>query len=353
MARHGQMRGHARPKNIKKTIFRILRYLGPYRLHLAVILFLVLISAGAQIASNYFLRPLINDYILPLAGQNDPDLSPLAGMLFVMGGVYLTGVFSTYAFNRLMVTVSSGALFSIRKKLFDHLQSLPIAYFDSHTHGELMSRFTSDTDALRDMLSQSLVHLLSSAITVIGVFVVMIIISPLLTGLVILVLPLMFFAVWFLGKKSGTYFSLQQKALGRVNSAVEELVSGQKVVKVFCRETQAKAQFAHANEELFGAARRAHTFASLLMPIMMNLSHLLYAVTAMGGAVLTVTGRMDIGGLASFLQYTRSFSHPLTHMSQQFNSVMHALAGAERIFAVLDETPEIDEIGRASCRERV
>jgi ATP-binding cassette subfamily B protein len=339
------MRGQARPKNIKKTVLRILRYLNPYRLHLAVILLLVLISAGAQIASNYFLRPLINDYILPLAGQTDPDLSPLAGMLMVMGGIYLVGVVSTYTFNRLMVNVSSGALFSIRKNLFDHMQSLPIGYFDRHTHGELMSRFTNDTDALRDMLSQSLVHLLSSVITVIGVFVVMIILSPLLTCLVVLVMPLIFFSVKILGKKSGEYFSLQQKALGRVNSAVEELVSGQKVVKVFCREAQAKAQFAYANEELFNAARRAHIFASMLMPIMINLSHLLYAVTAMGGAVLTVTGYMDIGGLASFLQYTRSFSHPITHMSQQFNSVMHALAGAERIFAVLDETPEIDEGG--------
>ena len=343
MARQGQIRGQARPKNIKKTVMRILRYLNPYRLHLAVILLLVLISAGAQIASNYFLRPLINDFILPLVGQKDPDLSPLVGMLTVMGGIYLIGVVSTYAFNRLMVNVSSGALYSVRKNLFDHMQSLPIGYFDRHTHGELMSRFTNDTDALRDMLSQSLVHLLSSVITVIGVFVVMIFLSPLLTCLVILVMPLIFFSVKILGKKSGEYFSLQQKALGRVNSAVEELVSGQKVVKVFCREAEAKAQFAHANEELFAAARRAHIFASLLMPIMINLSHLLYAVTAMGGAVLTVAGRMDIGGLASFLQYTRSFSHPLTHMSQQFNSVMHALAGAERIFAVLDETPEIDE----------
>lgn len=343
MPRHGQLREKSRPKDIKRTVLRILYYLNPYRMHLAGVLLLVLVGAGAQIASSYFLRPLINDFILPLVGQKDPDFSLLVGLLGRMGGVYLVGVFSTYAFNRLMVTVSSGALLSVRTNLFDHLQSLPIGFFDRHTHGELMSRFTSDTDALRDMLSQSLVHLFSSLVTVIGVFVVMLFLSPLLTVLVVLVMPLIFFSVKILGKKSGENFSLQQKALGKVNATVEELVSGQKVVKVFCREAQAKELFAQANEELFNAARKAHTFASLLMPIMINLSHLLYAVTAMGGAFLTVTGRLDIGGLASFLQYTRSFSHPITHMSQQFNSVMHALAGAERIFGILDAQPETDE----------
>jgi ATP-binding cassette subfamily B multidrug efflux pump len=343
LSRRGRLRAPARPKNMKKTILRTLGYLKPFRLHLAGVVALVLLSSAAQVISNYLLRPLINDIILPLAAQSSPSLAPLFEMLAVMGAVYLVTVISNYGFNRLMVTVSSGALLLIRKDLFEHLMTLPISYFDRHTHGELMSRFTSDTDALRDMLSQSLVNLVSSSVTVVSVFIMMTFLSPILTLLVALTIPVMFLAVKFLGKRSGRNFALQQKALGQVNSNVEELVSGQRVVKVFNREEAAKRHFSQINGELFESARRAHTFAAMLMPITHNISHIIYALTAMAGALLTAAARFDIGGLASYLQYTKAFTHPITHMSQHFNSIMHALAGAERIFQVIDEQSEIDD----------
>ncbi len=337
------MRRGGKPKNTGKTIRRIISYVGVYRKHLAAVILLVFASAGAQVAGTYFLKPLINNYILPFVGQQNPDLSEFIRMLAIMALVYSIGILSTLGYNRLMLTISAGTLYKIRTELFTHMQSLPIKYFDTHTHGELMSRYTNDTDAIRNMLTQSFVHMISSAVTVVGVFLAMCVLSPVLTLIVVLMLVIMVFVIKKLGSRSGMFFKQQQNAVGKVNGYIEEMIEGQKVVKVFCHESMSKEAFDTLNEGLFEAAKGANTFASMLRPIMGNLSYINYSITAIVGALLSIFAGMDLGSLASFLQYTRTFSQPITMMSEQLNSILMALAGAERIFEMLDEEPEKDE----------
>lgn len=337
------MRHGARPKNTKKTLRRILSYINEYRIHLIFVLFFVLISSGASIVGTFFLKPLINNYILPFVGQQNPDFSGFLLTIGIMALIYAVGALSTYVYNRIMLTISTSTLYKIRTEMYEHMQSLPIKYFDTHTHGELMSRYTNDTDALRNMLSQSFVNLISSAATVIGVFIAMCILSPILTIVVVLMLFVMIFIIGKLGAKSGKYFKEQQTAVGKVNGYIEEMIEGQKVIKVFCHEDNVKNDFRGLNEELFEASKGANTFASMLRPIMGNLSYIHYSITAIVGAALSITTGFDLGSLAVFLQYTRSFSQPITMMSEQFNAILMALAGAERIFNLLDEKPEIDE----------
>lgn len=332
-----------KPKNVGKTIKRILSYMKSYRIHLVLVLVLILISSLAQIASTYFLKPLFNDYILPFVGQENPDLSAFIRMLVIMGSIYAIGTLATFIFNRLMITIATGTLYKIRTDMFSHMQTLPIKYFDTHTHGDLMSHYTNDTDALRNMLSQSFVNLISSGITVIGVFIAMLILSPILTVVVVLMLVVMLFVISKLGAKSGKYFREQQMSVGKVNGYIEEMIEGQKVVKVFSHEKQTTQGFDQLNEELFEAAKGANSFASMLRPIMGNLSYIHYSITAIVGAVLSITTGLDLGSLASFLQYTRSFAQPITMMSEQFNAILMALAGAERIFALMDQASESDE----------
>ena len=341
MARHN-MQPVRKPKNAKATIGRILNYMKQYRLAVALVVMLVLVSSATSIAGTYFLKPLINNYIVPFIGQKNPDLSGLIQGVTAMAVVYAIGALSAYTYSRIMISVSTGTLLNLRKDLFNHLQTLPIKYFDSHTHGELMSRFTNDIDAIREMLSNTLTHLISSGVTVIGVFGAMLILNPVLTIIVILMLVLISQIIKVVGSKSGMFFRRQQQAVGRVNGYIEEMIEGQKVVKVFCHEDKAKAEFDQLNDELQKAAYGAHSFANVLMPIMGNLSYVHYALTAIVGSILTIYTGFDIGSLASFLQYTRSFSQPITQMSQQFNSILSALAGAERIFEVLDQNPETD-----------
>ncbi len=341
MARHN-MQPVRKPKNAKATIGRILNYMKQYRLAVALVVMLVLVSSATSIAGTYFLKPLINNYIVPFIGQKNPDLSGLIQGVTAMAVVYAIGALSAYTYSRIMISVSTGTLLNLRKDLFNHLQTLPIKYFDSHTHGELMSRFTNDIDAIREMLSNTLTHLISSGVTVIGVFGAMVILNPVLTIIVIVMLVIITQIIKVIGSKSGMFFRRQQKAVGRVNGYIEEMIEGQKVVKVFCHEDKAKAEFDQLNEELCNAAYGANAFANVLMPIMGNLSYVHYALTAIVGSVLTIYTGFDIGSLASFLQYTRSFSQPITQMSQQFNSILSALAGAERIFEVLDQKPETD-----------
>ena len=331
-----------KPKNPAKTIKRILHYMTGYRLLLVLVALFVVLSASAQVAGIYFFKPLINNYILPAVGKKNPDLSGFIRMLQLMGGIYLVGVVSTYAYSRLMLTISSKALYGIRMDLFTHMQALPIRYFDTHTHGELMSRYTNDIDALRDMLNQSLVQLFVSFLTVTSVFCAMLLLSPALTVLVVVMLFVMLFVVRKLAQKSGALFGKQQQRIGRINGYVEEMMEGQKVVKVFCHEAQAKAGFDEINEALCESAKDANTYANLLMPIMGNLSYIHYALTAVIGAGLSIGGGLDLGTLASFLQYTRSFAQPITQISQQFNSVLLALAGAELVFELMDVQPEAD-----------
>ena len=326
-----------KPKDAGKTIKRILTYLLDYKIHLVFVVIGIIFSSVASIAGTYLLKPVINNL------TSSADIPKLVRTLILMGTFYALGIIGTFMYNRLMLTISSGTLEKIRVQLFTHMQSLPIKYFDTHTHGELMSRFTSDTDTMREMLSQSIPQLFTSVISVIGVFTAMLVLSPILTLLVIAMLFLILAVIKKIGAKSSVYFKEQQREIGKVNGYIEEMIEGQKVVKVFCRESKVKDDFDVINESLCNAATSANTCANILMPIMGNLSYMHYAITAAAGAFLVIKGVIgDIGTIASFLQFTRSFSQPITQMSQQFNSVLSALAGAERIFEVLDEKSEDD-----------
>lgn len=334
----------AKPKNAGKTLKRIFCYMTEYKWQLIVVVLGISISAGAQIIGTSFLKSIIDEYIRPLSGNYNAELlQGFINTLLLMGGIYLLGVISAYVYSRIMVSVSTKTLYKIRAELFAKMETFPIKYFDTHTHGDLMSRFTNDTDTIREMLSNSVANFISSAITVTGVFIMMLLFSWQLTIVVIAMLFVMLKVIKTVGGKSGMYFKAQQVELGKVNGYIEEMFEGQKVVKVFCHEEAAKAEFEKLNNKLCEAATSANTFANILMPIMGNLSHLLYAVTAIIGGVLAVYGSISIGTVVAFLQYTRSFSQPITQISQQFNSVLTALAGAERIFSMIDEEPETDE----------
>jgi len=332
-----------KPGDAKKTLLRILSYMGVYRWQLILVVFCIIISSGAGVAGTYFLKPVINDYLLPFIGQKDVDLSGFISILCLMGAIYLAGAFSTYLYNRLMLNIATRTLKKVRTDLFSAMQTLPIKFFDTHPHGDLMSRFTNDTDTLREMVGMGIPQFISSTLSVTGVFIMMVVLSPALTILVLAMLVIMLFVVKIIGGKSGYFFKKQQQELGRVNGYIEEMIEGQKVVKVLSRETEIKDEFDELNNALCEAATNAHAFANVLMPIMGNLSYLHYALTAVVGGILSIMGWSDIGTLGAFLQYTRSFSQPITQISQQFNSILSALAGAERIFSLIDEMPEKDE----------
>ncbi|MBQ2697045.1 MAG: ABC transporter ATP-binding protein, partial [Clostridia bacterium] len=333
----------AKPREIKKTIGRVLSYLEGYRGRLVLVAFCLLVSSGSTIAGTYFLKPLFNTFLRPLKGQQNPDLTAFAQALTAMGALYLAGVVAVFLQNRIMLTVSTGALYRIRAELFAKMEKLPISYFDTHATGDLMSRYTNDMDTLRQMLSQSLPQFLTSCVTIVGVFVAMLLLSPLLTALMMAMMLLNLRIIKVLGGRSGRGFARHHRALGAMNGYIEEMMEGQKVVKVFCYEDKARAEFDRLNRRLAEAGTEAHTAASVLMPIMGNLSYLHYAVIAVAGSALAIGGGMDLGSVAAFLQYSRSFSQPITQLSQQFNTLLSALAGAERIFKLMDETPETDE----------
>jgi ATP-binding cassette subfamily B protein len=332
----------AKPKNAGKTFARLLRYLSNYKLQVVIIVIGLLVSAGAGVAGTYLLKPIINQ-IGEMVKTHSTDMTTFFSYLVTLALVYGFGALTTYVVNRLVVNVATGALEAVRVDMFNKLQKLPLKYFDSQTHGEIMSRFSNDTDALRDMISQGLPQLISSGITVLGVLVMMLVLSPILTLLVLVVFALMLLIVKKLGGKSALYFGKRQKSLATVNGYIEEMIEGQREVKVFCREKSVGESFDQKNEELRQSSTSAMTYAMILMPIMGNLSYALYAAAAAAGAALAIVGRADIGTLAAFLQYTRSFSQPLTQLSQLFNGFISALAGAERIFELIDSEPEVDE----------
>lgn len=343
----GPMGGHghgatAKPKNVGKTFARLLSYLKRYPFQLAAIIFGLLASAGAGVAGTYMLKPIINNIGDLLKGEST-DFTQFITYLVILAVIYACGALLNYLANLLVVNVSTATLEAVRNDMFTKLQKLPLRYFDSQTHGEIMSRFSNDTDALRDMLRQGLPMLITSGITVLGVLIMMVVLSPLLTLLVLVVFALMLLIVKKLGGKSAFYFGKRQKSLATVNGYIEEMIEGQREVKVFCREDHVSEEFEKKNEELRESSTSAMTYAMVLMPIMGNLSYALYAAAAAAGAALAIIGRADIGTLAAFLQYTRSFSQPLTQVSQLFNGFISALAGAERIFALIDSEPEIDE----------
>lgn len=354
----GGKHNSGKPQNPGKTIKRLLSYVAKSKGLLVVVFALVLISSLANIAGTYFLTPIINE-IGNLLETGSDDITTLIKYLVVLGIMYALGAAAQYLYSRVMLNISQGTLNILRRDLFDHLQDLPIQYFDTHTHGETMSRFTNDVDTIREAISQGLVQTVSSLVMVIGIFAMMVYISPALTCLIIAMLFVMLFVIKTVGGRSSRYFRKQQAAVGEVNGYIEELIEGLKVVKVFCREPKTKADFVDINNNLRKSATNAHTFASMLMPIMGNISYVNFTLSAAVGAfiILNVTttggvagfffggfaGTLTIGSLASFLQYTRQFSNPITQVSQQMNNILAALAGAERIFNIIDTEPEADD----------
>lgn len=338
------MHGPAKPKNAFATLKRIFSYMHGFKVFMVLSVIGIILSSGAGIIGTNLLKPIIDN--LDEAFESGIWAKTRFIQLVVsLAVVYAVGALSSLMYMRMMLKISTTTLMRIRNDLFCKMEKLPIRFFDKHTHGELMSLYTNDTDAIREMLSNSVAQFISSAITIVGVFASMLYFSWQLTILVVVMLFVIVKVIGFVGSHSGRGFIAQQKALGRVNGYIEEMIDGQKVVKVFCHEEKADEEFDRLNEELCEAATHANTFANILMPIMNNLSYLHYAVTAIAGGIMAVKGigGITIGTVVTYLQLTRSFSQPITQVSQQFNSVLTALAGAERIFAVIDEEPEADD----------
>lgn len=335
--RGGPMMGaFERPKHARKTVLRLLGYLKDRRLALLVTFVLMLLSSAGMLAGNYFLKPLINNYILP------GDFPGLARAGLVLAGIYLGSSFASYLQGQLLIRIAQKATNALRRELFIKMQSLPLKYFDARSHGDLMSRFTNDIDNVQQALEQSLMQLISSVLTFIGSVVMMLVLSPLLSVVTFLVLALMFFFSGRIAGMSRKNFQEQQKNLGNLNGYIEEMVEGLKVVKVFNHEADTVAEFKRRNEAYRQAAVRANFYAGVVMPIMGNLNNISYALTALFGGILTVMGRFDIGSLAAFLQFTRQLGFPVMQITNQLNTILAAMAGAERVFDVMDQEPEID-----------
>ena len=315
-----------------------MRYLGRYKAALCLVAVLLIISSACTVGGSYLIKPLINDYILP------GDFPGLAKMLTVMGCVYLVGAVCSFGYARIMVHVSQNTVARIRKDLFDKMQSLPLKYFDTHTHGEIMSRYTNDIETVSEALNNSFGSLISCTLNFLGTIAMMIVLSPLLTGITFIMLAVMLGVVKVIGGRSRRYFARQQAAIGAVNGYIEEMIEGQKVIKVFNHEEAAVAGFAGLNEDYRQAATRAQAYAGAMMPAMGNLSYINYAITCCVGAILAIGGgSFRLGDLGAFLQYTRQVSQPITQISQQVNTILAAVAGAERVFEVMETEPEVDE----------
>ena len=332
-------------KNPGKTLMRLLSYVwNYYKVECVFVAIGIAVSSLAAVAGNLFIKNLIDDYIMPFLSENNPSFAPLVRALLIMAGIYYIGTFATFLYARLMVNVTQGTLKRIRDDMFTHMERLPIKYFDTHAHGDIMSCYTNDTDTLRQMISQSIPQMLSSVITIVSTFISMIVLSIPLTLLIIVMVAVMVGAVRKIGSQSGKYFIRQQKDLGVLNGYIEEMMEGQNVVKVFCHEEETKKKFYELNDGLFDSAKNANIYANILMPVMANLGNINYVITLAVGSILAINGvgGLTLGALASFLQLTRSFNMPITQVSQQFNSIIMALAGAERVFDLLDEPVEED-----------
>ena len=330
--------GFQKPKNLKGTLVKLVRYLAEYKVWLAMVAVMLVLSSACTVAGSYLLKPLIDDYILP------GDFPGLARMLVLMGLMYLVGAGCSYGYARIMVRVSQTAVARIREELFEKMQKLPLKYFDAHTHGELMSRYTNDIETVSEALNNSFGSLISCTLNFTGTIVMMLVLSPALTLITFVMLFVMLQVVKAIGGRSRRSFMAQQKAVGEVNGYIEEMIEGQKVIKVFNYEETAKAEFRERNEAYRQAGTRAQIFGGIMMPIMGNLSYLNYALTCCIGAVFAIrTGAFGLGDLAAFLQYSRQVSQPITQISQQVNTILAAVAGAERIFEVMEAEPEVDE----------
>ncbi len=334
-------------ENPMKVLKRLLSYvLKEYKFLFVIVVICIFISSLSNVAGTLFLRNLIDDYITPLLNKTGAaDFGPLLKAILTISSIYLVGVLTNFIFNRIMIVISQGSLKKIRDDMFEHMETLPISHFDTHSHGELMSLYTNDTDSLRQMISQSIPQLLASVITIVSVFFSMIFLSIPLTIVQMIAISVMFYVIKVIGGKSGMYFGLQQRDIGKLNGYVEEMMEGQKVVKVFCHEEEAKLNFDKLNDSLCDSANNANKFANILMPILGNIGNMTYVLISIVGALLAISGfgGFTVGALAAFLQLTRSFSQTTGQASQQFNFIVMALAGADRIFKLLDEKSEVDQ----------
>ena len=342
-----KMRGDGRKaRNPKKTISRLLSYLEEYRSTMVVVVICIIFSAIAQAVSSASLGTLVDDYITPMLAQANPDYAPLLRFLGVLACIYLVGMFSSFLYNFLMVRVGQGTQKTIRDVMFSHMQMLPIRYFDTHPVGDLMSRYTSDIDTLRQMLSQSVPQCISSIATLVVVFIALVVTSPILTVVLLLTVTAIVFVTKVVAGKSAGFFIGQQKALGAVNGYVEEMINGQRVVKVFCHEETAKKEFDALNDKLRENAFRAGAYSNVMGPVNNNLGYIQYAILAILGGLLAIYSGgslLTLGKLIAFLTLSRSFNQPISQVSNQINSIVMALAGAERIFDLMDEAPEEDQ----------
>lgn len=334
-----------KPSDTKGTVKRLIKYIGKQKSLLVGMIVFVIISSVATVMASVFIQPIVDDLLIPAVGQEFSWalFKPIKKILIMLVCAAIIGAGASYGKSRCSVYLTQKTLRNLRKDLFDSVEDLPINFFDSRPNGEIMSRFTNDVESLRAFLSQGLTQLISSSITIIGSFCVMLYYSWKLTILVVLMVAFMIFLVKVLGKKSSYYFKKQQKELGEVNGYIEETIEGQKVVKVFNHEEEVTEHFTQINDELRKASTGANTFASILMPLMNNLSYVNYAITAALGGMLAVKGFMTPGGIVAFLTNSRNFSQPITQVSQQFNNAIAAIAGAERIFEYIDEKPEVDD----------
>jgi len=348
---------HAREKAARqfdgKTLKRLLSYMKQYRMGLVIVVLCILFSSTASAASSLFLQTLIDDHIIPLLAEDSPVWTGLLHALLTMGLVYIVGILSTLVYNRLMVTIAQGTLKRIRDEMFTNMQRLPVRYFDTHTHGETMSLYTNDTDTLRQMIAQSMAQLVSSVFTIAAVFACMLYISVPLSAVAVVGVSVNMKLAGGTLKRIGAYFMQQQKSLAELNGFVEEMVNGQRVIQVFCREETAKEQLAEKNRAWEEASSNANGSANAIMPLLCGLDYLLYVMVAVLGAWMAISGItnlgltgtnvLTLGAIASFLTLTRSFTNPISQISNQLNSIITALAGASRIFAFMDETPERDQ----------
>ena len=352
------MKGGPKSKDPVKTLKRLLAFIMKrYKFRYVIVLVCIAISSIVQVIGTMFMKSLIDDYIVPMVDGRIQTFQPLIEALATIACVYVLGIICTLSYNMIMMYVTQGVLKDIRDEMFAHMETLPIKYFDTHQHGDIMSHFTNDTDTLRQMVSQSIPNLFSSAITLISTLISMLILSVPLTLLVLLGVVVMLMVSGKIGGNSAKYFIAQQQALGKTNGYIEEMMDGQKVIKVFCHEDKTVEEFNQLNDKLFDTARNANTFANILMPINANIGNINYVVILVAGSLLAIHGfgGLTLGALASFLQLSKSFNHPISQVAQQFNSIVMALAGAERIFELLDESPEEDkgyvEIVRCHVKE--
>lgn len=336
-----------KPQNAVQVIARLWSYLKRQRTLLLVVAFLLLINIGTTLAGSYLLRPIINRYIIP---HNIPGLVKMIGLLL---GVYAAGALAAIWENRLMILVAQRTVSQIRADLFSKIQALPLRFFDTHSHGELMSRFTNDVDNVSECLNSSVLQLFTSAATLSGIFILMLVISPLLTLVTLVIVPLMLWVASLIINRSKGYFEKQQAVLGSLNGYAEELISGEKVVKVFGYEEQALQAFETLNEELRDKATQAQLYSGVMMPVIQNLNTINFALTATVGGLLAILRGFDLGGLAALLQYSRQFGRPVNEISSQYNSLQAALAGAERIFQIIDEAPEPPDMADAGSLDQV